>query len=85
MTAPAWPSFGWLNRLPVRPWPGVIEIAVVGAHLAGMPLNCKLTAHGATFLRATTTTADYNLFALPGGPPAHPDLLRARGLRANSA
>lgn len=57
---------------------GAIEIAVVGAHLSGMPLNGELTGLGATFLRATTTTADYRLFALPGGPPARPGLIRVR-------
>lgn len=66
-----------LAHLPIAPPPGAIEIAVVGAHLSGMPLNGELTALGATFLRATTTTTDYRLFALPGGPPARPGLIRA--------
>lgn len=57
---------------------GTIEIAVVGAHLSGMPLNGELTTLGATFLRAITTTADYRLFALPGGPPMRPGLIRIR-------
>jgi allophanate hydrolase len=65
-----------LADLPLATPPGAIEIAVVGAHLSGMPLNGELTALGATFLRATTTTADYRLFALPGGPPARPGLIR---------
>ncbi|WP_108048396.1 allophanate hydrolase [Bosea sp. 124] len=62
--------------LPTRSAPDAIEIAVVGAHLSGMPLNGELTRLGATFLRATTTTPDYRLFALPGGPPARPGLIR---------
>jgi allophanate hydrolase len=61
---------------PVRAAPAAIEIAVVGAHLSGMPLNRELTDRGGSFLRATTTTADYRLFALPGGPPARPGLIR---------
>jgi allophanate hydrolase len=65
-----------LAARPIAPAPGTIEIAVVGAHLSGMPLNGELTALGASFLRATTTTADYRLFALPGGPPARPGLVR---------
>jgi allophanate hydrolase len=65
-----------LALLPVAPVPGTIEIAVVGAHLSGMPLNGELTGLGATFLRATTTTAEYRLFALPGGPPMRPGLIR---------
>lgn len=55
---------------------GMIEVAVVGAHLSGMPLNRELTGLGATFLRATTTAAGYRLFALAGGPPARPGLIR---------
>jgi allophanate hydrolase len=58
--------------------PGVDEIAVavVGAHLSGMPLNSELIARGARFLAATTTTADYRLFALPETSPPKPGLLR---------
>ena len=59
-----------------RAKPGFIEIAVVGAHLSGMPLNHELTSSGATFLRAATTTGDYRLYALPGGPPKRPGLVR---------
>ncbi len=44
-----------------------------------MPLNGELTALGGCFVRATTTTADYRLYALPGGPPLRPGLLRADG------
>ncbi|MBX3536644.1 MAG: allophanate hydrolase [Chelatococcus sp.] len=62
--------------LPAAALPGMVEIGVVGAHLSGMPLNGELTRLGGSFLRATTTTADYRLFALPGGPPARPGLLR---------
>jgi allophanate hydrolase len=65
-----------LAARPIAAVPGTIEIAVVGAHLSGMPLNGELTGLGASFLRATTTTADYRLFALPGGPPARPGLVR---------
>lgn len=61
---------------PAAAAPGTLEIAVVGAHLSGMPLNGELTALGATFLRATSTSPEYRLFALPGGPPARPGLIR---------
>ncbi len=53
-----------------------IELVVVGAHLSGMPLNHELTSRGARFLRAVPTLPDYRLFALPGGPPYRPGLLR---------
>lgn len=54
----------------------LIEIVVVGAHLSGMPLNGELTSLGASFRRAVTTTADYRLYALAGGPPKRPGLIR---------
>ena len=55
---------------------GETGIAVVGAHLSGMPLNGQLKSFGARFLERTTTTADYRLFLLPGTTPAKPGLLR---------
>jgi allophanate hydrolase len=56
--------------------PEGIEIAVVGAHLSGLPLNRELTDLGATFVRETKTSADYRLFALPDTIPPKPGLLR---------
>lgn len=53
-----------------------IEITVVGAHLSGMPLNPDLVQLGGTFCRAVATRSDYRLFALAGGPPQRPGLLR---------
>ena len=53
-----------------------VEIVVVGAHLSGLPLNGELTSRRASLARKITTTADYRLFALPGGPPFRPGLLR---------
>ena len=55
---------------------GRIELAVVGAHLSGLPLNGELKALGATFVREAKTTADYRLFALPNTTPPKPGLLR---------
>ncbi len=59
-----------------RVTPAEIELAVVGAHLSGMPLNHELADRGARFLRAAVTSPDYRLFALPGGPPFRPGLMR---------
>jgi allophanate hydrolase len=56
--------------------PGGIVLAVVGAHLSGMPLNRELRASSATFLEATATAPDYRLYALAGSEPAKPGLLR---------
>lgn len=55
---------------------GEIEIAVVGAHLSGLPLNGEITGLGGRFLRAARTSPDYRFYALPGGPPARPGLVR---------
>ena len=65
------------------PFGDEIAIAVVGAHLSGMPLNGELTGLGARFLEATATAPDYRLFALPETMPPRPGLLRidsARGM-----
>jgi hypothetical protein len=56
----------------------MIEIAVVGAHLSGLPLNHELTARGGVLRRAARTTASYRFYALAGGPPKRPGLLRVR-------
>ncbi|QGY03154.1 allophanate hydrolase [Methylobacterium mesophilicum SR1.6/6] len=61
---------------PASARPGEIELAVVGAHLSGLPLNGELVACGARYLRAGVTRPDYRLYALPGGPPHRPGLLR---------
>lgn len=53
-----------------------LEIALVGAHMAGLPLNAEITALGGRLLRAAETELCYRLFALPGGLPARPGLLR---------
>ena len=56
-----------------RDW---IEVAVCGAHLTGQPLNPQLRRRRARLVVQTTTSADYRLYALPGGPPAKPGLCR---------
>ncbi len=56
--------------------PNLVEIAVVGAHMSGMPLNSQLTERGGTFLRSGTTRPDYRLYRLAGGDPGRPGLIR---------
>ena len=53
-----------------------IALAVVGAHLSGMPLNHELTSRGARFLTVTETAPDYALYALGNTAPPKPGLLR---------
>jgi len=58
------------------PLADALPIAVVGAHLSGMPLNWQLTDLGARKLRETRTAAEYRLYALPGTTPPKPGLVR---------
>jgi len=57
------------------PGPEEIALAVVGAHMSGLPLNHELTRLGARYLYTTKTTPTYRLYRLPGGPPFRPGLL----------
>ena len=68
---------------PPRAWPAPmpasgdeIELVVVGAHLSGLALNSQLQGLDARLLRAVPTTPDYRFYALPGGPPHRPGLIR---------
>ena len=54
----------------------MMAVAVVGAHLTGMPLNSQLTARGAQLVRACSTAAHYRLYALPNTTPPKPGLRR---------
>ncbi len=53
-----------------------VRVAVVGAHLSGMPLNGQLTERGATLVARAETAQNYKLFALPGTVPPKPGLVR---------
>jgi allophanate hydrolase len=65
-----------LSAMSTRPADGEIAIAVVGAHLSGMPLNGELKSFGARYLERTTTAASYRLFALSDCAPPKPGLIR---------
>lgn len=73
----------WPVPQPAKPKPFAtkdeIELAVVGAHMSGLPLNAELTRLGARFLRTARTDACYRLYALSGGPPFRPGLIRDGG------
>jgi allophanate hydrolase len=70
--------------LPQRPVPplrlreGFMPLAVCGAHMQGLPLNHQLRDRGGYLIQATTTAPRYRLFALPGGPPLRPGMIRVR-------
>lgn len=57
--------------------PDRIDLAVCGAHMTGLPLNGQLTDLGATFVRADQTAPQYRFYALAGGPPQRPGLVRS--------
>ena len=64
---------------PVGAWPAsepTLPLAVVGAHLSGLPLNGQLLERGARLRARTTTAPHYRLYALPGTTPPKPGLLR---------
>jgi allophanate hydrolase len=75
-----------LPGLAAGPAAGEVTLAVVGAHLSGMPLNGELRTCGARFLESTSTTRDYRLYALEGTNPPKPGMLRtASGAGASIA
>ncbi|PHM39797.1 putative multifunctional urea amidolyase [Xenorhabdus mauleonii] len=53
-----------------------VRLAVVGAHLRGMPLNYQLTERKAVFVEAAQTAHCYRLYALAGTQPPKPGLVR---------
>lgn len=60
-------------------WPATqatLALAVVGAHLSGLPLNGQLLERGATLRQSTHTAPQYQLFALAGTTPPKPGMQR---------
>jgi allophanate hydrolase len=60
-----------------QPAAAFVRVAVCGAHMQGLPLNPQLTERGARLVHRGHTARHYRLYALPGGPPARPGLVRA--------
>lgn len=56
---------------------GHVRLAVVGAHLSGMPLNTQLTERHARFVENTFSADNYRLYALPNTTPPKPGLIRS--------
>jgi allophanate hydrolase len=65
-------------RLPAVAAAGEVPLAVVGAHLSGMPLNGELRALGGRLIERGATARHYKLYALPGTGPPKPGLLRVK-------
>ncbi|WP_422002073.1 allophanate hydrolase [Reyranella sp.] len=69
------------SRLPAPEFDPVVAedrvpIAVVGAHMSGLPLNGQLADLGGRLERTCRSAALYRLYALPGGPPRRPGMVR---------
>lgn len=54
----------------------MINILVCGAHMRDLPLNTQLSERNAVFIEAVKTAACYRFYALAGGPPFRPGLIR---------
>ncbi|SEJ83532.1 allophanate hydrolase [Pseudomonas linyingensis] len=54
----------------------MVRVVVCGAHLDGLALNWQLRQRGGRLLEATRSTPSYKLYALAGGPPLRPGMLR---------
>jgi allophanate hydrolase len=67
-----------LPRRAAMPADNEVPLAVVGAHLSGMPLNGELRAAGARLMERGMTAPHYRLYALPGTRPPKPGLLRVK-------
>ncbi len=54
----------------------MLDLAVCGGHMQGLPLNHELTARGARLVERTHTAPGYRLYALVGFDPPRPGLVR---------
>ncbi|MHC8321851.1 allophanate hydrolase [Pseudomonas sp. GB2N2] len=54
------------------------RLVVCGAHLDGLALNWQLKRRGATLVETTLSSPDYQLYALAGGPPFRPGMVRVK-------
>lgn len=68
----------YLQEPAVRTIAGCIEVAVLGAHLSGQPLNWQLTERGSRLLKTCRTAPGYRFYALEGAIPK-PGLIRQDG------
>ena len=54
-----------------------VKLAVVGAHLEGMPLHWQLTSRDATFVGAFETAPSYRLYSIADSVPPKPALIHS--------
>ena len=75
----ALPPAGKVDLLP----DGQVRVAVVGAHLSGLPLNHQLTERKAHLIATTQTAPTYRFYALPDGK--RPGLIKVQAGGASIA
>lgn len=90
LIAPAWADCGLLElaarlealcpapelpSLDAAPRAATVRLAVVGAHLEGLPLHFQLASREARLARRTRTAAVYRLYAMRGQTPPKPALV----------
>lgn len=64
------------EQIEMSPLAHEVDVAVCGAHLSGFPLNHQLTERGGVLIKTCHTSPDYRFYALAGGPPFRPGLIR---------
>lgn len=80
---PAQAAEALLRRTPAAA--PTLALAVVGAHLQGLPLHGQLVERGCRLLARTRSAPAYRLHALPGTVPPKPGLARVAAGEAGSA
>jgi allophanate hydrolase len=71
--------------LDLTPRPVGVQVAVVGAHLAGMPLHWQLSSRDARLVAATQTAPAYRLYAMANTTPPKPALVHCGSSGGGSA
>jgi len=62
---------------------GYVNVAVVGAHLSGQPLNYQMTERNSYLVKTIHTASNYRLFALSNTTPPKPGLVRVPGFEGS--
>lgn len=67
------------RMMATEPEKGRMAVVVCGAHMEGLALNHQLREKGGRLVKRTRTAPKYRFYALAGGPPKRPGLIRRPG------
>jgi allophanate hydrolase len=67
------------NVVAPKPKPAAAALALVGAHMSGLPLNHLVSARGGRFLRRARTASGYRMMRVPGAGVPRPGLVSGAG------